>query len=96
MPKESKHTEASFLPISTDSLCLRVAQIPRSRDVAIFVVMTNNRRQTKLIALSLAHARGVKIATKLKSNGFLYVYLFADMAVIYGIACILVARFTLL
>ena len=59
MPKESKHTEASFSPISTDSLCLRVAQIPRSRDVAIFVPTTDDRWQTKPIALPLAHARGV-------------------------------------
>ena len=28
-----------FLPILTDSLCLQVTQIPRSRNVAIFVVM---------------------------------------------------------
>ena len=31
-------TEASFSPISTDSLCLGVPQMPRSRDVAIFVL----------------------------------------------------------
>ena len=41
MPKESKHTEASFSPISTDSLCLLVVQMPRSRDVAIFVPTTD-------------------------------------------------------
>ena len=37
LPKESKHTEASFSPILTDSLCLRVVQMPTSRDLAIFV-----------------------------------------------------------
>ena len=37
LPKESKHTEPSFSPISTDSLSLRVAQMPASRDLAIFV-----------------------------------------------------------
>jgi hypothetical protein len=31
-----KHTEVSFLPNSIDSLCLRVAQMPRSREVVIF------------------------------------------------------------
>ena len=57
--RELKHTEVS--PILTDSLCLRVAQIPRARDVAIFVVMTttDDRQQTILIALYLAHACGV-------------------------------------
>ena len=34
-----KDTEASFLPNSTDSRCLQVAQVPRSRDMAIFVLM---------------------------------------------------------
>ena len=40
--------------------------MPRSRDVAIFMVMTmtDDRQQTgKLIALPLAHVRGVKIST---------------------------------
>ena len=40
MPKESEYTEANFSPISTDSLCLWVAQIPRSLAVAIFIVTT--------------------------------------------------------
>ena len=60
VPKDSKLTEATFSPISTDLLCLRVAQMPRSLDLAIFVVTTDDRRQTKPTALPLAHARGVK------------------------------------
>ena len=40
MPKKSKHTEAEFSPISTDLSCLRVAQIPKSPKVAIFVPTT--------------------------------------------------------
>ena len=60
MPKDLKHTEASFSPISTNLLCLRVAQIPISPDLVIFVVTTDDR-QTKPIALPLVHAHGVKI-----------------------------------
>ena len=40
MPKKSKHTEAGFSPNSTDSSCLRVAQMLRSPKVAIFVPTT--------------------------------------------------------
>ena len=54
MPKESKHTEARFSPISTDSLCLQVAEMPNSRDLAIIVPTTD-----KTDAVPLAHARGV-------------------------------------
>jgi hypothetical protein len=31
------HNETSFSPNSIDSLCLQVAQVPRSQDMAIFV-----------------------------------------------------------
>jgi hypothetical protein len=50
-----KHTGASFSPNLIDSLCLRVAQVPRSRDVAIFVLTTTQRP----ITLPLEHVRGV-------------------------------------
>ena len=62
MPKESKHTEASFSLIAIDSLCFQAAHMPRSRDVAIFMVTTttDDRRRTKLIALPLAHACRIK------------------------------------
>jgi hypothetical protein len=51
LPNDSKHNEAGF---STDSLCLRVAQMPRSRDLAIFVLTTD--RQTNCFTPA-AHAR---------------------------------------
>ena len=41
LPNDLKHNEASFLTISTDMLCLRVAQMPRSPDPAIFVLTTD-------------------------------------------------------
>jgi hypothetical protein len=47
-----KHTEAIFSPGSIDSLYLRVAQVPRSRDMAIFGFMTD-----KQIALPLLRMR---------------------------------------
>ena len=52
MPKESKYTEASFSPIS---LCLRVAQMPRSRDVVISMLMTtdNDRKKQLLYPLRM-------------------------------------------
>ena len=34
---DSKHIQASFSLIPTDWICLRVAQMPRSQDLAIFV-----------------------------------------------------------
>jgi hypothetical protein len=50
-----KDTEASFLPSSIESLRLRVTQVPRCRDMVIFVRTTDDRQQTnKPIALPLA------------------------------------------
>ena len=43
--KESKHTEASFSLILTDSLYLHVTQMLRSRDVAVIMLMTDDHRQ---------------------------------------------------
>jgi hypothetical protein len=45
VPQFEAYTEASFSPNSIDSLCLRVAQVPSSREVAIFVLTTIPRRQ---------------------------------------------------
>ena len=48
-----------FLPNLIDSLYLQLAQVPRGRDLAIFVTMTmtmTERRQTEPITLLLAHA----------------------------------------
>ena len=51
MPNDFKHTEARFLPNSTDSLCFQVAWMPRYRDMVIFMpTTTDERRQTKPIA----------------------------------------------
>ena len=41
LPNDSKHTEASFSAILTDMLYLRVAQVPRSPDLAIFMLTDN-------------------------------------------------------
>ena len=38
------------------------AQMPRTRDLAIFMTTTTDNGQTKPITLSLAHARGVNMA----------------------------------
>ena len=41
MPNDSKHIQASLSLIPTDWLRLRVAQVSRCRDLAIFVVTTD-------------------------------------------------------
>ena len=56
MPLDLIYDEGSLSPKSTDSLCLLVAQVPRPRDMAIFVLTTTT---TLPITLPLAHARGV-------------------------------------
>ena len=57
----SKHTQAIFSLISTDWLCLQVAQMSRCRDLAIFVVTTtiDTDRQTEYF--TPVHVRGVII-----------------------------------
>ncbi|MCG8622123.1 MAG: hypothetical protein MJE68_09040, partial [Proteobacteria bacterium] len=60
LSKDSKNSEANFSAIFTDTLHLRVAQIPRSPDVAIFVLttdMTDDRQNRS--HYPLAHARGI-------------------------------------
>ena len=47
--------EASFSTISTDMLCLRVAQMPRSPDLVIFV-LTDRQTNRQMVALPLACA----------------------------------------
>ena len=44
-----KHTEASFLPNLIDLLCLRVTQVPRFPDLAIFVLTTDDDRYNQLL-----------------------------------------------
>ena len=58
MPLDSKHTEASFSPNSTYSLCLQLTQMPRSPDVAIFVSITTTTT-TQPITLPFVHVCGV-------------------------------------
>ena len=42
MPNDSKHIQTGLSLISTDWLCLRAAQVPRCRDLAIFMVTTTD------------------------------------------------------
>jgi hypothetical protein len=51
LPNDSKYNEADF---STDSLYLRVTQMPKSQDLAIFVLTTD--RQTDCFTPAV-HAR---------------------------------------
>jgi hypothetical protein len=56
------NNEASFLPSSIDSLCLRVAQVPRFRDMVIFVstdIQTDRRTNRLLYPLLRMRACGV-------------------------------------
>ena len=43
MINNSKHIQASFSLIQTDWIRLRVAQMPRSQDLVIFVVTTDGQ-----------------------------------------------------
>jgi hypothetical protein len=56
MSLDLKHTEASFSPSSIDSLYLRVAEMPRCRNLAIFVRTTDDRRTNQLL-YPLLHMR---------------------------------------
>ena len=51
------HTEASFSPKLTDSLCLQVDQVPRSPDLVIFV-STTTTAMTEPVALPLCMHAG--------------------------------------
>ena len=53
LPNDSKHNEASFSTILTDMLYLRVAQTPRSPDLAIFA---DDDRQNRLLYPLRMHA----------------------------------------
>ena len=56
VPLNSIHTKTSFSPNSTCLLCLLLAQMPRSPDLAIFVFMTMT---TRPITLLHGHVRAV-------------------------------------
>ena len=68
VPNDLKHIQAKFSPISTDwiVLCLRVAQMPRCQDLAIFMVTTTDRQTD---CFTLTHAHGVINANHIKSQG---------------------------
>ncbi len=64
MSLDLKHTEASFSPSLIDSLYLRVAEMPRCRDMAIFVWITGDRRTNQLLyPLLRMRAHGINIAS---------------------------------
>ena len=56
MPLDSKHTETSLSPTSTDTLYLQITQVPRSQDLAIFVDDNDNNTTN----LTLVCARRIK------------------------------------
>jgi hypothetical protein len=58
MSLDLKHTEASFSPSTIDSLYLRVTEMPRCRDLAIFVRTTDNRQTDCLTPAAHARTRG--------------------------------------
>ena len=55
---DSKHTEASFSPNSTDLLLLQLAQMPRSPDLAVFVSTTMATTTTEPTTLPLRMRTG--------------------------------------
>ena len=62
MTNDSKHIQASLSLISTDWLHLQVVQMPRSRDLAIFIVQQTNRwTDVQIDYFTPAHAHGVLI-----------------------------------
>ena len=72
MPNDLKHIQASLSSISTDWLRLRVAQVPRCRDLAIFVVTTDRHTdgQTDRLLNLCGCARGNKVTSVVGSWGF--------------------------
>ena len=59
MPNDLKHIQASLSLIPTDWSRLRVAQVPRCRDLAIFVVTTDGQMDRQTDYFTPAHAHGV-------------------------------------
>ena len=55
---DSKHTETSFSPTSTDSLYLQIDQVPRCQDLVILMVTTDKQtdRQINRLPFTPAHA----------------------------------------
>ena len=63
-----KANESNFSLFLTVWLYLQTAQMPRCRDLAIFVPTDDRRQQTKPIALSLAHVRRVIMGTSVGNH----------------------------
>ena len=67
MPNDLKHVQVSLSLIPTDWLRLRVGQVPRCRDLVIFVVTTDRRTggqtdgQTDRLLYPCACARGKNV-----------------------------------
>ena len=57
LPNDSKHNGASFSTISTVWSYLRVAQIPRSQDLAIFVLINRQTDGQNRLLYPLLHMR---------------------------------------
>ena len=53
LPNDSKHNEANLSTILTDMLYLQVAQMPRSPDLAIFLLTTDDRQNRLLYPLRM-------------------------------------------
>jgi hypothetical protein len=75
LPNDLKHSGAGFSTTSIDLLCLRVAQMPRSRHLAIFVLTTVNRQtdtQTNCFTpAAYARTRG-NYTMIMSSNGWVH------------------------
>ena len=56
MPNDLKHIQASISLISTDWLCLRVAQMPTCQDLVIFVVTTDRQTDRQTDYFTPVHA----------------------------------------
>jgi hypothetical protein len=70
LPNDSKHNEVSLSKISTDLLCLSIAQMSRCRDLAIFVLINRQTDRTDCFTPCCACARGV---IKISQRANLYI-----------------------
>ena len=78
MTNDSKHIQAlpSVSLIMTDWICLRVAQMPRSQDLAIFVVTTDeqmDRRTDRPNTYPCACTRGNDTLNKKEQRANMYI-----------------------
>ena len=78
LPNDLKHNGASFSTILTVWLCLRVAQVPKSRDLAILCWQTDKQtdRQNRLLYPLL------RTRTRGKDHCRLYVFMYRGISTI--------------